>query len=143
LPRIAMMAPENEAVSVDSLPGEGRAWNISVARFGQTFEEVAIPAFAKDERWRSVERVISDPSGPARAGTRTHEVLRFMGSTYVTDVEPGRRLAYEGGAEGVTVRGIQLSGPMWLLELLLARRYARRMPSELHAPKTLLEKQSP
>jgi hypothetical protein len=32
---------------------------------------------------------------------------------------------------------------MWLLELLLARRYARRMASELHAPKTLLEKQSP
>jgi hypothetical protein len=114
-----------------------------VARFGQTFEEVAIPAFAKDERWRSVERMISDPSGPARAGTRMHEVLRFIGSTYVTDVEPGRRLAYEGGGEGATVRGIQLSGPMWLLELLLARLYARRMRSELHAPKTLLGKQSP
>jgi hypothetical protein len=132
-----MMAPENEAVSVDSLPGEGRAWrNISVARFGQTFEEVAIPAFAKDERWRSVERMISDPSGPARAGTRTHEVLRFTGSTYVTGVEPE-------GSRFVEGLEIQLSGPMWLLEPLLARLYARRTRSELHALKTLLEKQSP
>jgi hypothetical protein len=94
LTRIAMMAPENEAVCLNSPPGEGRAWkNISVARFGQTLEGVAVPAFARDKRSRSVERIISDPSRPARAGTRTHEVLRFMGSTYVTDVEPeGSRL---------------------------------------------------
>jgi hypothetical protein len=38
--------------------------------------------------------------GPARAGATTHEVLRFVGSTYVTvtSVGPGRRLAYAAAA---------------------------------------------
>lgn len=119
--------------------------------------------FGNDERWRDVERMSSDPPGPARAGTATHEVLRFLGSTYVTDatvteVGPDRRLAYEGGGDGTTVRGyrrveetpggarfvegleIQLSGPMRLLEPLLARLYARRMRSEVRALKSLLER---
>jgi uncharacterized protein YndB with AHSA1/START domain len=118
--------------------------------------------FDKDDRWRGVQEMRSDPAGPARAGTRTHEVLRFLGSTYVTDatvthVEQGRRLAYEGAGEGTTVRGyrrveeisdgtrfvegieIELSGPMRILEPLLARLYGRRMKSEIHTLKTLLE----
>lgn len=108
----------------------------------------------------------SAPPGPARVGTTTHEVLRFLGSTYLTDatviaVEPGRLLAYEGGGDGTTVRGyrrveeipggarfvegldIKLSGPKRLLEPLLTRLYARRMRSEVSALKMLLEKHSP
>lgn len=118
--------------------------------------------FGNDRRWRGgVDEMRSDPPGLARAGTTTHEVLRFLGSTYVTDATvteavPGR-LAYEGEGDGTTVRGyrrveqapggarfvegleIGLSGPMRLLEPLLARLYARRMRSEVLALKTLLE----
>ena len=84
------------------------------------------------------------PPGPARVGAATHEVLRFMESTdaAVTSVGPGRRLTFAGGGEGTTVRGyrrveeassgarfvqgleIRLSGPMRLLEPLLAHLYA-------------------
>lgn len=135
--------------------------DVGVAR---TPEEVwnVVGDFGQDGRWRAVETMSSDPSGPARTGTKTHEVLRFMGSTYVTDatvtdVEPGRRLSYEGGGDGTTVRGyrrvearpdgarfvegleITLSGPMRLLEPLLARLYARRMRSEVDALKAMLE----
>jgi hypothetical protein len=98
--------------------------------------------------------------GPARAGAATHEVLRFVGSTYVTvtSVGPGRRLTYAGGGDGTTIRGhrrlveeapggarfvqgleIRLSGPMRLLEPLLARMYARRMRLETRVLKALLE----
>lgn len=135
--------------------------SVSVARAPEDVWSV-VGDFGEDERWRGVERMSSDPAGPARPGTRTREVLRFMGSTYVTDatvtdVEPGRRLAYEGGGEGTTVRGyrrveeapggarfvegleIELSGTMRLLEPLLARLYAYRMRSEVRALKALLE----
>ena len=63
--------------------------------------------FDNDARWRRVDVMTSDPEGPARVGTNTHEVLRFLGSTYVTvtTVGPGRHLAYEGAGEGTTVRG--------------------------------------
>jgi uncharacterized protein YndB with AHSA1/START domain len=118
--------------------------------------------FDNDDRWRSVEEMRSVPPGPARVGTKTHEVLRFLGSTYVTDatvttVEPGRSLAYEGGGEGTTVRGyrrvesvaggarfvegleVDLAGPMRLLEPVISRLYGRRMGSETRALKRLLE----
>lgn len=135
---------------------------IEVARDpGEVWEVVG--DFGNDGRWRNVEEMISDPPGPARAGTVTHEVLRFLGSTYVTDatvkkVVLGRSLAYEGSGDGTTVRGyrrveetpggarfvegleVQLSGPMRLLEPLMARLYARRMRSEVQALKTLLER---
>lgn len=127
---------------------------------GEVWEVVG--DFDKDDRWRSVQEMRSEPAGPARAGTRTHEVLRFLGSTYVTDatvtnVEPGRLLRYEGAGEGTIVRGyrraedtpggtrfvqgiqIELSGPMRFLEPLLARLYRRRMKSEVHTLKALLE----
>ena len=90
--------------------------------------------------------------------------MRFMSSTYVTDdavtsVGPGRRLAVAGGGEGTTVRGywrveeapggerfvqgleIRLSGPMRLIEPLLARLYACRMRLEARALKAHLERQ--
>jgi hypothetical protein len=129
--------------------GPGEVWGV-VGDFGQ------------DGRWRAVEQMRSDPAGPARAGTRTHEVLRFMGSTYVTnatvtEVGPDHRLSYEGAGDGTAVRGfrrveaapggarfvegleIELSGPMRLLGPLLARLYARRMRSEVNALKAMLE----
>jgi hypothetical protein len=118
--------------------------------------------FGNDERWRRVDVMASDPAGPARVGTDTHEVLRFLGSTYVTDatvttVGPGLRLAYEGAGEGTTVRGyrrveetpggaefvegleVRMSGPMRLLEPLFTRLYAPRISAELQALKQLLE----
>ena len=139
--------------------------SVDVARAPEEIWSV-VGDFDKDDRRRRVERMRSDPSGSARAGTSTHEVLRFLGSTYVTyttvtDMEPARRLAYERGDEGTTVRGyrrveeapggarfvegleIKLSGPMRLLEPLLARPYARRMCPEVHALKILLEKSDP
>ena len=86
-----------------------------------------------------------------------------MRSTYVTDavvtsVGPGRRLAYAGGGEDTTVREyrrveeapggarfvqgleVRLSGPIRLLEPLLARLYARRMRREARALKAPLER---
>lgn len=135
--------------------------SVDLAREPEEVWEI-VGNFDKDERWRNVRVMRSDPAGPARMGTRTHEVLRFMGSTYVTEatvthVEPGRRLHYEGTGDGTTVRGyrrvedtsggtrfvegieIELSGPMRVLEPLLARLYGRRIRSEVHTLKSLLE----
>ena len=83
--------------------------NIGIARNPDEVWGV-VGNFDADARWRFVEVMRSDPPGPARVGTATHEVLRFLGSTYVTDaavisVGPGRRLAFAGGGEGTTVRG--------------------------------------
>jgi uncharacterized protein YndB with AHSA1/START domain len=138
--------------------------DVSIARDPEDVWSI-VGDFDKDDRWRRVQQMRSDPAGPASPGTRTREVLRFLGSTYVTDatvthVEPGSRLLYEGAGEGTTVRGyrrveemsggtrfvegieIKLSGPMRLLEPLLARLYGRRMKSEIHALKALLERRS-
>ena len=57
--------------------------------------------YANDPAWREgVVEMIPTPDGPARPGTRTHEVLRFTGSTYVTDADikevQDRHLRYEG-----------------------------------------------
>jgi hypothetical protein len=122
--------------------------------------------FDADARWRFVEEMRSDPPvRPASAPLATHEVLRFMGSTYVSDaavtsvVGPGRHLTFAGGGEGTIVRGyrrveeapdgarfvqgleIRLSELMRLLEPLLARLYACRMrlagsPRPQGAPRT-------
>ena len=135
--------------------------SVYLARQPEAVWEV-VGNFDNDERWRNVQVMRSEPAGPARAGTRTHEVLRFMGSTYVTDatvthVEPDRCLLYEGAGDGTTVRGyrrvedtsggtrfvegieIELSGPMRVLEPLLARLYGRRIKSEVQTLKSLLE----
>ncbi len=135
--------------------------NVGIARNPEEVWDI-VGDFDKDDRWRRVQEMRSDPAGPARTGTRTREVLRFLGSTYVTDatvthVEPGRRLAYEGAGDGTTVRGyrrvegtsggtrfvegveIELSGPMRFLEPLFARLYGRRIKSEVHTLKALLE----
>jgi hypothetical protein len=118
--------------------------------------------FDNDERWRRVDVMTSNPEGPVQVGSNTHEVLRFLGSTYVTDatvttVGPGRHLAYEGVGEGTTVRGyrrveeapggaefveglkVKMSGPMRLLEPLFTRLYEPRISAELHSLKQLLE----
>src|SRR3712207_4304436 len=81
-----------------------------------------------------------------------------MPENAVTSVGPGHRLAYAGGGDGTTVRGyrrveeapggarfvqgleIRLSGPMRLLEPLLAGLYARRMRLEARTLKALLER---
>jgi uncharacterized protein YndB with AHSA1/START domain len=135
--------------------------SVYLARQPEAVWEV-VGNFDNDERWRNVQVMRSEPAGPARAGTRTHEVLRFMGSTYVTDatvthVEPDRFLLYEGAGDGTSVRGyrrvedtsggtrfvegieIELSGPMRVLEPLLARLYGRRIKSEVQTLKSLLE----
>jgi hypothetical protein len=138
--------------------------SVDLAREPEEVWEV-VGDFEKDDQWRRVEHMRSDPRGPAMTGTRTREVLRFLGSTYVTDatvvhVEPGRSLLYEGAGDGTTVRGyrrvedtsggtrfvegleIELSGLMRLFEPLLARLYGRRMKSEIHTLKALLEVES-
>jgi hypothetical protein len=121
---------------------------------------VIIPAGTPVE-FRSRERAPQEVE--SLAVHLAHEVLRFMSPNYVTDatvtsVGPGRRLAFAGG-EGTTVRGywrveealggerfvqdleIRLSGPMRLLEPLLARLYACRMRLEARALKAHLERQ--
>ena len=129
--------------------------------FGVRGDVAIIPAGTPVE-FRSRERAPQEVE--SLAVHLAHEVLRFMSPTYVTDaavtsVGPGRRLAFAGGGEGTTVRGyrcveeapggerfvqgleIGLSGPMRLLEPLLARLYARRMRLEVRALKALLERQ--
>jgi hypothetical protein len=123
--------------------------------------DVAIIPAGTPVEFRSRERAPQEVE--SLAVHLAHEVLRFMSPTYFTDatvtsVGPGRRLAFAGG-EGTTVRGywrveeapggerfvqgleIRLSGPMRLIEPLLARLYACRMRLEARALKALLDRQ--
>lgn len=133
--------------------------------------EICVPAervwrtvgdFDRDHLWRRVEEMVSQPPGPAKEGTRTHEVLRFLGSTYVTDAEvtevvPGEFLAFEGSGGDTTVRGsrrvvdlgdrtryesrldVEVSGSMRPLAPVLRLLLGRRVKGELRQLRTLLE----
>ena len=73
--------------------------------------------YSRDTVWRAgVTEMTASPPGPAQVGTRTHEVLRFLGSTYVTDAavtayEPGSELAFRGTGSAGEVAGIRAVEP--------------------------------
>jgi carbon monoxide dehydrogenase subunit G len=115
--------------------------------------------YEQDHRWRAdVVEMIPTPSGPSRPGTTTHEVVRFLGSTYVTDATvtaveetpDSRRLRFEGAGDGTVVVGerrvaegpdgsavvhtsldVKMQGPMRLAQPLLGRVYARHVARDL------------
>jgi uncharacterized protein YndB with AHSA1/START domain len=118
--------------------------------------------FDRDREWRGVDEMVSQPPGPAKEGTRTHEVLRFLGSTYVTDAEvvevvPGELLVFEGSGDGTTVRGsrrvvdlgdrtryesrlaVEVTGSMRAFAPLLRVLLGRRVRRELRRLRALLE----
>lgn len=121
--------------------------------------------YDQDHRWRAdVVTMIPTPSGPARPGTTTHEVVRFLGSDYVTDATitlveeglDGRRLRFEGAGDGTVVVGersvaespdgtavvhtsldVTMKGAMRLVQPLLGRVYARHVARDLQQLRAL------
>jgi hypothetical protein len=122
--------------------------------------------YGNDVLWRKgVHEMTPTPAGKARSGTRVHEVLRFAGSTHVTDTEvmdvvEGRSLRYEGGGSGGRVRGrrmaepspsggtvltteveVETTGVLRFLEPLLAPMFRRNTRRDLETLRGLLEAQ--
>ncbi|MBA3425580.1 MAG: hypothetical protein ACR2HO_03150 [Rubrobacteraceae bacterium] len=65
-----------------------------------------VSGHANDTAWREgVIEMTHAPPGPARPGTRMHEVLRFMGSTYVTDSGIKEVRAAISGTRSATLQG--------------------------------------
>jgi uncharacterized protein YndB with AHSA1/START domain len=116
-----------------------------------------------DTRWRGgVQEMTADPVGPVTPGATVHEVLRFAGSTHVTDtvitaVDPGRSFAYEGDGTGGRVRGrrsvepdgesscrvtteleVETTGALRFLEPLLAPVFRRGVRRDLHTLRSLV-----
>ncbi|QLY33590.1 SRPBCC family protein [Nocardia huaxiensis] len=66
--------------------------------------------YGNDPRWRrGVHTMAPEPPGPVTAGTRTAEVLRFAGRTYLNNgevlaVEPGRSFRWR------TTSGVRATG---------------------------------
>lgn len=67
--------------------------------------------FANDRRWRArVREMVATPPGPVREGTTVREVVRFAGSTFVTETAvthlvPEHSVAFAGGGGRAEVRG--------------------------------------
>lgn len=119
--------------------------------------------YSRDTVWRAgVTEMTASPPGPAQVGTRTHEVLRFLGSTYVTDAavtayEPGSELAFRGtgsAGEVAGIRAVEPAGPRtrvrWRIDVrmpalrrlgapLMAPIMARRLDADLRRLRALLE----
>ena len=119
--------------------------------------------YSRDTAWRAgVREMTADPPGPAQVGTRTHEVLRFLGSTYVTDAavtayEPGAALAFHGRGSGGEVSGLRAVEPAgertrvrWRIEVrmpalkrlgipIMAPLMARRLDGDLRRLRGMLE----
>jgi uncharacterized protein YndB with AHSA1/START domain len=115
-----------------------------------------------DTRWRhGVREMTADPIGPVTPGATVHEVLRFAGSTHVTDtvitaVDPGRSFSYDGAGTGGRVRGrrvveataestcrvtteleVATTGVLRFLEPLLAPMFRRGVGRDLAALRSL------
>lgn len=119
--------------------------------------------YQQDPRWRrGVVTMSPEPPGPARVGTTTDEVIRFLGMTTRTPGEvtavvsgellawhaEGTRLAASGtrqveraqdGARVTLATEIRLRGRWHLLEPMLALMYKRQLRGDLTRLKALVE----
>lgn len=133
-----------DGIEIDCDPCVARSWVLN---------------YANDVRWREGVLVMR-ADGPIRKGVRTHEELRFLGSTYVTDGEVTEceegRLAFRGENASSKVEGhravephgsgarvsytlrIHTQGFLALFAPLLRMLYARRVAGDLRRLHALL-----
>ncbi|MGI8925688.1 MAG: SRPBCC family protein [Tepidiformaceae bacterium] len=120
-------------------------------------------SYENDPRWRgSVTTMRQDPAGAVAAGTKLHEVAKFLGmkvemKARVDEVQPGRRVAYTSTSTPKPVRGwrdfapegdgtlvtigveVVAGGSLGGVEGLIAKAVRREVKSELKALKALCE----
>ncbi|SOE03829.1 SRPBCC family protein [Blastococcus haudaquaticus] len=113
--------------------------------------------WSRDGEWRSaVRRMETEPAGPARVGQRITEELRFAGGTFVTPTTitaaEARSASFAGGNATAAVEGrrtvvpeadggctvvlevdVRMTGPLAVLNPVLAPVYRRRLASEADA----------
>lgn len=118
---------------------------------------------ANDWQWREgLVEMQQDTAGTVRTGTRTREVIRFLGQTYTTECvvarfDKGHGYSFKSERARHPVSGtrvfepeldgtrytanlqIELRGGIRLFTPLLARLYRRRINRDLRALKRLLE----
>jgi hypothetical protein len=111
--------------------------------------------WGQDPRWRgAVRRMDVEPDGPARAGQRIVEHLRFAGATFVTPTRveqaSATRATFAGGSSAVRVSGsrqvdaagpgcarvttvldVEMTGVLRPLTRLLAPSYRRLQEADL------------
>jgi uncharacterized protein YndB with AHSA1/START domain len=120
--------------------------------------------YASDTRWRvGVVEMRASAPGPVEPGVTTHEALRFLGATFLTDatidqVEPGRRFRWRsadrqkhlegsrqveptarGGTRVTSAVDVELLGPWRLLQPLVVWSFRRRTGTDLERLKHTLE----
>lgn len=140
-------------------------------RFEASVQVAARPAdvfavlgdYRQDPRWRrAVVTMRPDPPGPARPGTTTDEVIRFLGITtrtpgQVTAVTDGELLAWRaagarlaasgtrrvepapGGSRVTVATELRLRGPWRAMEPLLALVYKSQLRGDLARLRALAE----
>ena len=113
--------------------------------------------WSRDGEWRAAVRsMVVEPAGRARVGQRITEELRFAGATFVTPTTitaaEGRSASFAGGNATAAVRGrrtvvpepgggctvvlevdVRMTGPLAVLNPLLAPVYRRRLAGEADA----------
>jgi uncharacterized protein YndB with AHSA1/START domain len=138
-------------------------WSVEIDRpASQVWAVVA--DYASDTRWRAgVAEMRASAPGPVEPGVTTHEALRFLGATFMTDatideVEPGRRFRWRsadhqkrlegsrqveptirGGAKVTSAVEVHLLGPWRLLQPLVVWSFRRRTGTDLNRLKHTLE----
>lgn len=121
-----------------------------------------IADYANDARWRAGVQMESTPPGPARVGTTTREVVRFMGNDTVTLAEvvtcvPDRRIEFrstdgtypvtgyravapvDGGTEFTYALTIELSGLYKTMSAILVPIFRQQIGGDLRRLKQQLE----
>jgi uncharacterized membrane protein len=123
--------------------------------------------YGNDSSWRAgVLHMRPSTPGPAQVGVTTHEALRLLGLTFVTDaaiyqVEPGRRLEWrardrlkqlqgsrlveptgKGATRFTETMELRLLGPMRLFVPLIGWLLRRQTRADLRRLKQLLEARS-
>jgi uncharacterized protein YndB with AHSA1/START domain len=121
-----------------------------------------IADYANDARWRAGVQMESTPPGPARVGTTTREVVRFMGNDTITLAEviacaPDRRIDFrstdgpypvvgfravapvEGGTEFTYTLTIELSGLYKAMSAVVVPIFRQQIAGDLRRLKELLE----
>ncbi len=122
--------------------------------------------YENDPSWRTgVETMRHEPAGPAAVGTRTFQVIHFLGRIFeieaeVTEIVPGERIVFrtmrdpleasgyravagDGGATRVTYHvEARLTGLMQAFSPLVMWAYRRRTRQDLQRLRTILESAS-